>query len=318
MEYFETLNTNISLRSAALEKDFTEYRKKLIQLKKMEEKLLKLDEEIYGVRGKIISGYLTKSPRYPVTNYGNIVFYISNGTIICNEYQSQLLGNGCTLREERIVPHELSAKGTIFVSDEVCITLRRLKKKFEDKVKKMVNDERRRFNSIKNNKSEDNKSFLNIGLHDWFDEKGCYRKCYLKLYKDSDFEKFVKAVITDFDFVSYYVTAYTQNRISSKGTNHIENMYDIFTEQMKTLKKIGKMPTDSEFYKELVKWCGYSEDSIFPNVERAKFAIKTIESEVEAAEAILSSTEEYTTLRKQYEFLKNEIRNIERRHNWIN
>ena len=308
MEYFRGLEVDSKQRSLALDKDFLEYRKKLTLLKKIEEKIISMDEEIYGTRGNIITGYLVKSSGFAFpTNYGNLVFNIEKNTITCNEHQHEAYGNGCVLRKEGIITHTFSTKETVFENEGVIITLRRLKKKQEDIIKKMVSDERKKFNS-KKNKNDKDTFFLDMNVRSVFDEEIAYKECYKKVYKDSEFEKFVKAVIANIDFVSYYTAAYIQKGISEKN---IDDTYSLFMFQLDTLTKIGKMPSNTNFYEELVRWCGYNKGSISPNIESAKMAIKTIESEVEEASKILSSKKEYNDLRSQYETLKNEIIQME-------
>ena len=80
------------------------------------------------------------------------------------------------------------------------------------------------------------------------------------------------------------------------------------------LKKIAIMPSQSELYAELFKYDAHISLKNESTYEGAMFALKTIESEVEAANFLAYHNPDYSTLKKEYEELRSDILKIENMH----
>ena len=308
MEVFKTLNEKskrgiIDFRNFIASKEFNEYKSKLIKLAKIENKLKSLDEEIFGTRKPLKVGILTKSITPFCTlenNYGFFVINPDSKTITINEHLSAMYGNGCTtIVEDSIKPHTFSTEGTCFGYEEVIIALRRLKKKLDDEVKMKVADEKRKFN-LKKNKAKKKKSD-GLRFREYFNEEEICYKYYKELLPKSDYIRLFIEIVANYDFISYYIISYFKNGFSVKGNSNIDKIYTYFNEHLTSLNELFKYDAHISLKNE-------------STYEGAMFALKTIESEVEAANFLAYHNPDYSTLKKEYEELRSDILKIENMH----
>ncbi|MBR1883934.1 MAG: hypothetical protein IJ809_03190 [Clostridia bacterium] len=296
MEILKSLNEGqgrkgAGLRKCVLSDKFEEYQKKLISIKKKEEELFKLDEEIYGTNSPLKVGYLTKGDIWHSDrNYGEFVIYPVSGKIAINRYLSDLYGNGGKLRESSIETHEYPLSSTCFANEMVLIALRRLKKAFNDKVDMEVKKiEKRNEERIKKRKPVNA-----FAVQEWYENN------YFKIAKDSLHDRLFYAILENYDFISYYLN------LEGKPIEDITGVYEEFMKILPIMKKISKMPSDSEFFTDLKKYSDvFSGIEVSkPSLETAQFVVSTILSEVKKSKEALSKHEEYEKMRAEFESAK--------------
>lgn len=272
MEFLKILDDynciNVSnFRKVILNDTFDEYYKLLLELKKEENELITLDEEIFGSNAPLKVGYCSINNSLSFKNYGEFVIYPKKGIIVINEYLNRQYGNGCIIREEQIVKHEYSTNNTCFTNEKIIITLRRLKKQFDDEIMKKIEK---------------------IDLYQ-----------FEKITRSSLHDRLFYAILENYDFISYFLSL--EDIISLDITKE----YEDFMKKLNILNKIAIMPTSTQFYHDLSMYPDHFKYSFpKPSLESAKFAVSTIISEVNKANEALNQHKEYEEKKKKYEDLK--------------
>ena len=295
-------------REVYLSDKFYEYQEMLKKIRKMEFKIIKLEESIFGTAGNIKVGYACMvNPPYmfDYTNFGRFVIDPINKKFYRKEFKYSEYYNGKMIKNDRIETTEYDFKDSCMDSTDVLLAIRILSSR--DLVKQCRAWKKWRVEKNKEMLAKDPTFYRQHPYHEM--SLGNWQSQYYKTVPNST-NKFIFKLISNASFISYYIKEYGFEKDVPR-----DQLYKVYTDFISS--KNDEYDAPNEVLKVFLDddmFGNYKNGANFYNAYTVISRIKKIKAQVRAK--YLKKAVKYNEVRLEYEKIRDEIIEIESYISW--